>query len=372
MSPPIRVLTIDGGGVRGIIPTRVLAALEAIADRPIATLFDVMVGTSNGGMLVLGLSMPGDDGTPRYRAIEVGEVYRTRGQEIFPRSGAGFPRSLQEARAWWSRPSPATAMLGINPEVGNARYSPAGIQAIFTDLYGDTMLSEALTDVAVTAFDLQSKTPVVFRSLDARATPGHDIAMRDAARATSAAPTFFPPHAIEWDGVDDRLFIDGGVFAKNPALIGYVEGVAAAKERGRDPADLIVVSLGTGTPERSKSLSYEEFIGRSWLKLAEDVFAAAEDGQALLHDRMLGALLGDRYWRFQTTLTSEVGYRMDAVEPENAARLVEVGDALVADRMADLTRLAAVLEDGAGAALPAPGQSSSAAVSRSSDAELTQ
>lgn len=336
----IRVLTIEGGGVRGIIPTRLLTALESLAGAPISELFDVLVGTSTGGMIALGLVAPDDDGKPAYPARNVGDIYTSHGQEIFPKPASSLPRSLQEAREWWSSASSSAAIFGFNPDAGNARYSPEGIEEAFELYFGDRMLSEALVDVVVTSYDLQTKSPVLFRSRDAQLDPEDDLLMRDAARATSAAPTYFPPVEMEWEGIDDRLMVDGGVYAKNPAIIGYIEGVTRARERGLGDSDVIVVSMGTGRPRRTEALTYKEFVGRSWLKLAEDVFRAAEDGQAALHDQVLTTLIGDHYWRFQTDLAELASYAMDDISDENVQALKHLGDQLVGQRLDDLNALA--------------------------------
>ncbi|MDF1597107.1 MAG: patatin-like phospholipase family protein [Acidimicrobiia bacterium] len=337
---PIRVLTIEGGGVRGIIPTRLLIALESLSGRPIVDLFDVMVGTSTGGMLALGLATPDEAGQPRYTARTVGDIYTAYGYEIFPRPVSALPRSLADAREWWASASSNAAIFGFNPEVGNARYSPEGIEQAFALYFGDTRLSEALIDVVITSYDLQTKSPVLFRSRDARPNGDVDPLMRDVARATSAAPTYFPPLQMDWDGVKNRLLVDGGVFAKNPAMVGYIEGVTRARENGLADTDVKVVSLGTGIPGRSTSLTYKEFVSRSWLKLAEDVFRAAEDGQAALHDEVLSTLIGSQYWRFQIDLTDAASYAMDDVSEENVEALKHLGDQLVGERLDDLKRLA--------------------------------
>ncbi len=336
----VRVLTIEGGGVRGIIPTRLLIALESLTERPIVDLFDVMVGTSTGGMLTLGLATPDEDGRPLYTAKNVGDIYTSHGYEIFPRPVTSLPRSLADAREWWTSASANAAIFGYNPEAGNARYSPEGIERAFELYFGETRLSNAIVDVVITSYDLQTKRPVLFRSRNALPGTDTDPLMREVARATSAAPTYFPPLQMDWDGVPDRLLVDGGVFAKNPAMVGYIEGVARARERGLADNDVKVVSLGTGTPKRTQSLTYKEFVGRSWLKLAEDVFRAAEDGQAALHDEVLSTLIGSHYWRFQTDLKENVSYAMDDVSDANVDALRHLGDQLVGERLDDLHLLA--------------------------------
>jgi hypothetical protein len=144
---------------------------------------------------------------------------------------------------------------------------------------------------------------------------------------------------MAWEGIDNRLLVDGGVYAKNPAMIGYIEGVTRARERGLRDSDVIVVSMGTGRPRRTEALTYKEFVSRSWLKLAEDVFRAAEDGQAALHDQVLTTLIGDHYWRFQTVLAEIASYAMDDVSDDNVLALKHLGDQLVGERLDDLNAL---------------------------------
>ena len=87
-------------------------------------------------------------------------------------------------------------------------------------------------------------------------------------------------------------------------------------------------------------MTYKEFVSRSWLKLAEDVFRAAEDGQAALHDQVLTTLIGDHYWRFQTVLAESASYAMDDVSDENVEGLKRLGDQLVGEGLDDLKELA--------------------------------
>ena len=335
----LRILTVDGGGVRGLIPMRVLSALERLTGTAITDLFDVMAGTSTGAMIVLGLTAPGENGSPRYTTSDIEAVYLERGERIFPKLAVSLPRSIKELRAMLDQAGSRAAVFGSNPEIGNARYSPEGLEAEFAEFFGDLRLSEALRPVVVTAMDMQTRLPVTFSSAAAQQDPAQDLLMRDALRATTAAPTYFPPLRMDWNGVDDRILIDGGVFAKNPALIGYVAGLQQAPDISR--RDIIVVSLGTGIPHY-QAIDYEEYIGRNWIRLAQDVFNAAEEGEDHLQDNLLRDLLGERYWRFQTSLEG-ASIDMDDVSSGNVAALVRIGDALVGRRLEDLKRLSDLL-----------------------------
>jgi uncharacterized protein len=86
MSNRVNVLSIDGGGIRGIIPAMVLADLEQRTGRRISSMFQLLAGTSTGGILALGLTQPGSDGQPEYRASQLVELYEREGRNIFKRS----------------------------------------------------------------------------------------------------------------------------------------------------------------------------------------------------------------------------------------------------------------------------------------------
>lgn len=338
----VRVLAIDGGGIRGIIPAKVLTALETIADRPTSELFDLIVGTSIGGIAAMDLALPRDDGRPA-PASEIGEFYETHGPVIFPHAPLSFPRTRDDLRELINRVGTQAAMFGSNPELGNARYSPVGIEAALQKRFGESRLSDAAIDVVVTAYDVRSSEPVLFRSAVARQDPHQNYLMRDVARATSAAPTVFPPLRLPTPDGSYRILIDGGVFANNPSMIGYAEAMRMAGWRGIRLKSLHVVSLGTGMAS-SRSVDYEEFVTRSWFRLAEDIFQAANRGQAGLYDSLLQSLLESRYTRFQIELPPAASFDMDDVSEENIKALRSAGDELVHTRLDDITRLAKELQ----------------------------
>ena len=229
MAAPFRVLAIDGGGIRGIIPATVLVDLERrLAPRRVANAFDLIVGTSTGGIL---------------------ELYLTDAETIFP---GGGPASLPEL--------PQRLREG-------ARYSVAGLEELLDSYLGDTRLTAALVDVVVTSYDLAYGEPVM---LSSRTRPGYvsNVSMIAAARATCAAPTFFKPQIIT-DGDRERTLVDGGLYVSNPALLGYLLGVEAAT---REERPLVLVSLGTGTrPPRIPLSAAEAHMG--------DAFRAARPGR---------------------------------------------------------------------------------------------
>lgn len=304
----MRVLSIDGGGIRGIVPATVLAALEERTGRPVCELFDLIGGTSTGGILALALTRPGPDG-PRWTAAEIVDLYVQEGPRI-------FSRSLGKR---------ITSVEGLLDE----RYSNAPLREVLERYLGEATVDQALTGVFVTAYDLQARKPKFFKSW--REDAG--VLMSVAAEATAAAPTYFEPVAV-----GDAALIDGGVFAGNPAMCAYAEAV-----RLRPGAQTTLVSLGTGSQTRPIPLTQ----ARGWgvLEWARPIIDVVFDGSSDAVDYQLEHVLGDRYIRLQTRLDA-ANDDMDDASARNLAALQATGRTLVAENAAVLDRLAAELVAG--------------------------
>ena len=175
-----KVLSIDGGGIRGIIPAMVLAEIERRTGKLTSEVFDLVAGTSTGGILALGLTKPGQGGKAQYSAETLIELYETEGEKIFARPG-------------WHQ------ILSVGG-VADAKYPLKGIEEVAKKYFKDVHLAEALTEVLVTAYEIERRGPWFFKRRHARDKnrEGDNFLMRDVARATSAAPTYFEPLQLEW------------------------------------------------------------------------------------------------------------------------------------------------------------------------------
>jgi patatin-like phospholipase/acyl hydrolase len=308
----LRILSIDGGGIRGIIPVTVLADLERRSGRPACELFDLIAGTSTGGIVALALTAPDPaaPGRPRWRAEEVADLYRIEGPRI-------FSRTLLKR---------VTSLDGLIDE----RYPNSHLRDALQRYLGDAAVAEALTDVLVTAYDLRARQPWFFKSWRDEAA---DVPMALAAEATSAAPTYFEPVAV---GPARAPLIDGGVYAGNPAMCAYAE---ARRRRPQDP-DVLVVSLGTGS--LTHPITLDEAKGWGELEWARPIVDVVLDGSSAAVDYQLDQLLGARHVRLQVALT-EADDAMDDARPENIAALERQARELIAARDAQLAALAAEL-----------------------------
>lgn len=305
-----RVLSIDGGGIRGIIPAHVIAHIEAESGQRAAQLFDLIVGTSTGGILALGLTAPAPANaaathepvtpTPRYGAKELKSLYMEEGATIFSRSLLHRLRSL-----------------GGTVEES---YDHDALEAILATYFGSTTLGAAVTPAMVTSYNIEARQTVLLKSWQAAHAA---IPMRQAARATAAAPTYFEPAQVSWDGQTHPL-IDGGVFLNSPVVSAYAEALR------RFPGDEIhVLSLGTG--ELTRPISFEQ--AQSWgavgwvLPLIDCMF----DGMAKAADYQMRLFLGQRYQRIQTTLDL-ASDAMDDTSPANIANLERTAVRLVSEQ----------------------------------------
>src|SRR5919202_1020172 len=190
----MRVLAIDGGGIRGLIPALVLAELERRARRRIFELFDLIAGTSTGGILACALCAPDP-----LAASELVRLYDEEGPKIFHRSIFQRIRSAE----------------GLIDE----KYDDAALDRALERFLGHKRLAETKPDLIVPTYDTALPGPYFFKTSKARETPeSDDFPLSVVAHSTSAAPTYFEP--VE---VDERALVDGGVFAANPAMCALAE-----------------------------------------------------------------------------------------------------------------------------------------------------
>jgi uncharacterized protein len=307
----MKVLSIDGGGIRGLIPALVLAEIERRTGRRTAELFDLVAGTSTGGILACGLTRPGPDGRPLHSAEELAELYRTEGPKI-------LDRSLIKR---------ITSVEGLLDE----RYDDRGLNRALATYLGETRLREALTDVLITAYDIEDRFAFFFRSGRARTDDQYDFSMAQAARATAAAPSYFEPVEVT-DAAGARTYplIDGGVFAMNPAMCAYADVVAAG-------ADIsVLAALGTGA--QTKAFEFDEAEDWGQLEWARPVLDMVFDGVADTVDFEAATLTRGRYRRLQ----AELRYASDALDDASEGNLRRLeGDAerLIAERSQDIEAL---------------------------------
>jgi uncharacterized protein len=311
----VKVLCVDGGGIRGLIPALVLAEIERRTGRRMAEMVDLIAGTSTGGILACGLARPGPDGRPLYSAEELAGIYVEEGPEIFH---AGLLKRVFSVGGWIDE-----------------RYDDDGLNAALARYLCEERLSGSLADLLVTAYDISGRFAFFFRSARARVDPTYDFPLVQVARATGAAPSYFEP-ALATDVVGARTYplVDGGVFAVNPSMCAFADVAAAGRELE------LMVSLGTG--EQTREYTFEQTRWWGQLEWARPVLDIVFDGVADTTDFVAGTLMGDRYVRLQTELNVASDALDDASE-RNIAALRTEAEQLIAASEAELDRACAIL-----------------------------
>jgi patatin-like phospholipase/acyl hydrolase len=301
----MRVLSIDGGGIRGLIPALVLAEVERRSQKQAYELFDLIAGTSTGGILACALCAP--DPLPAEQLVG---LYEDEGPNIFDRS-------------IWQRIRSAEGLL-------DEKYDSAALDRALERFLSDKRLAESKPDLLVPAYNLGDPGPYFFKTRKAR-EEGEDFSLAQVARATAAAPTYF--QATE---LSDQALIDGGVFAANPAMCAFAEVM-----RFQPAAEVFLLSLGTG--QRTRKRSFADIDGWGLVEWAKPILDVVFDGVSDAVDYQLRHALDEgNYWRLQVELDLASDDLDDASET-NLRELRAQAERLIADRSADIDAAIAAL-----------------------------
>ncbi len=329
----IRILSIDGGGIRGVIPALILGELEKrLGRKSLHEVFHVIAGTSTGGILALGLTMPSSKGSAsaKHSAASLAQMYIDDGLTIFPQNGRRMSNLIVQgaAKAVSRVPFAKAREAGLDAiQQVCGPYDEAGIEGVlFKALRFDrekpAMLSDALTDVLVTSYDIGKRTVKLFTKCDAIGKDD-DYPITDVARATSAAPAYFKPHLVK-----KSCLIDGGIPANNPAALAYTHAKKLFPGN-----EYVVLSIGTGFT--FKTLEKAEVDTWDALGWAVPVMGMFFDGMSTATHLALENLLPRsggrrRYFRLQPRL-SGVSDQMD--DAANVGKLEELTGNYIADEL---------------------------------------
>ena len=265
-----QILSLDGGGIKGIFAAAVLAALEDDLGINIVDHFDLITGTSTGGIIALGLGLG-------MKPREIVEFYLRVGPEIFPRIFG--VKCLQH---WMYR-----------------KFSSAPLKTALQECFKDKLLGDSQKPLVIPSYNIGEDDVYLFR------TPHNERLKRDykvpawkVALATSAAPTFFSCYRE----IDNVRLIDGGVWANNPTMVGIVE---AYSNMGVPLDSLWVLSIGTSdaVSHRPRRLNSGGIFAWAWGNAAIDVIMR---GQSMAADKQAGHLLGrDRVERLNPKVAAD-------------------------------------------------------------------
>jgi patatin-like phospholipase/acyl hydrolase len=334
-----RILALDGGGLRGVIPVTILQEVEKMTGKPIWESFDLIAGTSTGGLIACALTIPVGLGVKKnkYSLEQILEIYTKRGKEIFP------PRDN-----WFSQ-----KINAIN-DLSNPKYSDKGVQKVFSEVLGDAKINDCLTHLLITSYDLNNNVPLIFKSRSSKKHNEQNILMYHICRATSAAPTYLPAYEFEYpndDEIPHRLCIDGGVYINNPSLGALAEFSKYHHEYipGTDPNTEIdynnvhVLSVGTGT--YSGQITAAQAKSKGQLFWAQNISDIMMRGVNKATDyQMREIMYDDNYLRLTMSIPDEKYSAMDNSSAETLNYIINQTKLQVTENQEQMNKLSKWLE----------------------------
>ncbi|UJR12180.1 hypothetical protein I4U23_016357 [Adineta vaga] len=207
-SSNFNILSIDGGGIRGLMPAVWLAEIERRTNRSAASMFHMMAGTSTGAIIA----------AARYRAADIVKLYVSHSNEVFKKPSERF----YNMRRYLSQ---------------EAKYIDDGRKNLFGEYFDHTLLSQVLTELVIPTVKTDKQITHLFNRYDCRHSHARDYELQDILMCTTAAPTYFSSYHL-----DNCQYIDGGVQMNNPVMAAYDEAI----RYGKSKEDIFILSLGTG------------------------------------------------------------------------------------------------------------------------------
>ncbi len=300
-----RILSIDGGGLRGLITTRLLQQLNNAPDsKGWLDKVDLYAGTSTGGILALGMAA---GKSPE----DIANLYINKGPAIFNDS-------------LWDN------IRDLGKTIG-ADYSSKLLKQELNNIFGTKKLSELSKKVTIPTFDLDNEDastykrtwkPKIFHNFAGNDSDGH-FKLADVALYTSSAPTYFPSA----DG-----YIDGGVFANNPSMVALVQAISQRNQPNERAKldDIVLFSVGTGVSLNYIKGNTVDWGYAQWVKPLINILM---EGVAGISDYQAAQILGQRYHRLQVVFPPKLTIGLDAVD--KISRMDKIGKDLDVSKAAE-------------------------------------
>lgn len=268
MPDKFRILSIDGGGLKGVVPLQVIKEIEKLTGEPIHKTFDLIAGTSTGGLLTCALLLEDDNSIEankrKYSLEKIEQLYLLRGKEIFPRHKY-LSWLYMHTRKW------------IRPMYFTKKYDK-----ILKEYFSEFRITSCLKPIFISSYDIHRNIPLAFTTREATSIDEKNSRLVDICKATSAAPTYFPTYTFNYNK-EIIVCIDGGLIMNNPALGAFVEvlGNSSYKHYKKNNkalqlSDIAILSLGTGISSMQYSSEKSKIWGRlQWIKKVIDISMGA-------------------------------------------------------------------------------------------------
>ncbi|VVB09969.1 unnamed protein product [Arabis nemorensis] len=340
----VTILSLDGGGIRGIIGGVILAYLEKQLqeldgeDVRLADYFDVVAGTSTGGLMTAMLTVPDETGRPHFAAKDIVPFYLEHSPKIFP------------------QPEGLFALLPKLPKLlSGPKYDGKYLKTLLSKFLGETRLHQTLTNVVIPTFDIKKLQPTIFSSYQLSVDPSLDVKLTDICIGTSAAPTFFPPHYFSNEDSQGKKsefhLIDGGITASNPTLVAITAVSKQIVKKNPDMGKLkplgydkfLVISVGTGSAKKEAKYSAKNAAKWgiiSWLyddgsTPILDITMESSRDMIHFHSSVLFKALQseDKYLRIDDDTLEGDATSMDLATKPNLENLVKIGEKMLKNRV---------------------------------------
>lgn len=334
----ISILSLDGGGIRGIISCIILRYIEEQlqkhdgAGAKLGDYFDLVAGSSTGALIASIILYPDDNGKAKYSIQKGLELYSEKGGSIFQ-------------VLFWEKL--------INPfGLFNEKISVEHLERNLDEFFGELELKDFIKPCLITSYDIENRRAKLFNTVEAQKQSGDNFLVKDVCRATSAAPTYFTPARIKSMYGQYFSLIDGGMFANNPALCAYAEArkmpfadILGNNQKPNFPAanDMMILSLGTGA--ESKSYSYNKLAGAgklAWINPIIDILLSANAETVDYQLNQMFGTLGLRnqknYYRLNPSLKN-ASSAMDNVKKSNIEALIQAGLSFINENQSLLNQI---------------------------------
>ncbi|XP_028757610.1 patatin-like protein 2 [Neltuma alba] len=335
----VTILSIDGGGIRGIIPAAILEFLESQLqeldgeEARLADYFDVIAGTSTGGLVTAMLTAPNGRKRPLFAAKDIKPFYLEHSPNIFPQKFS------------------FGAIGKLFRSMAGPKYDGEYLHQVVRQKLGETRLHETLTNVVIPTFDIKAMQPVIFSSYQIKKSPFLDARLSDICISTSAAPTYLPGHHFKNQDSEGNVrefnLIDGGVSANNPTLVALNQVTKQVINEDPDffpikPMDygrFLIISIGTGTAKNEQKFNAKmaakwgllDWLTKGGSTPLIDVFTQSSADLVDFHLATVTQALHsqDNYLRIQDDTLASTVSSVDISTEENLEKLSQTGDDLL-------------------------------------------
>lgn len=261
MTKVFKILSIDGGGIKGLYSSKVIEHLEEQFDCNISEYFDMICGTSTGGILALALSLD-------IKASEISKLYSQKGSKIFPSQNKYWGMAKQL--------------------IFKGKYSDEELRKALEETFKEKRIRDSNCLLCIPSYSITDARPFIFKydHKEGGLTRDNNALYVDVALATSAAPTYFPMAEIEY--YDNKQFVDGGIWANNPSLVGFIEALTYFVGEDKEFDEVKILSISSLTNTSGKKTGINRF--RSFRHWRNDLFESMMTGQAKFNEYFMSKI----------------------------------------------------------------------------------